>query len=205
MNVALIRHGKTEGNLLSRYVGVTDEPLCRQGEQELSANVKKGMYPPVQAVFVSPLRRAVQTAELIYPHLQKITDNDLRECDFGAFEGMNHDELGDLPDYRVWLRSGGLTAFPGGEEPLLFRARCRDAFERSLALAMENRWEDIAFVVHGGTIMSILEGFSQDGQGDFYRWQIKNGCGWRVSLESAQWEQEHALKVREKIGENEPQ
>ena len=48
----LIRHGKTEGNKLSRYIGTTDEPLCQEGTEFLH----KMDYPKVQAVYVSPLK-----------------------------------------------------------------------------------------------------------------------------------------------------
>ena len=57
----LIRHGKTEGNKLSRYIGTTDEPLCQEGTEFLH----KMDYPKVQAVYVSPLKRCVQTAEIL--------------------------------------------------------------------------------------------------------------------------------------------
>ena len=59
----LIRHGKTEGNKLSRYIGTTDEPLCQEGTEFLH----KMDYPKVQAVYVSPLKRCVQTAEILFP------------------------------------------------------------------------------------------------------------------------------------------
>ena len=58
----LIRHGKTEGNKLSRYIGTTDEPLCQEGTEFLH----KMDYPKVQAVYVSPLKRCVQTAEILF-------------------------------------------------------------------------------------------------------------------------------------------
>ena len=59
----LIRHGKTEGNKLARYIGTTDEPLCQEGIEFL----KKMDYPKVQEIYVSPLRRCVQTAEILFP------------------------------------------------------------------------------------------------------------------------------------------
>ena len=43
----LIRHGKTEGNKLARYIGTTDEPLCQEGIEFL----KKMDYPKVQEIY----------------------------------------------------------------------------------------------------------------------------------------------------------
>ena len=52
----LIRHGKTYGNTLGRYIGTTDEPLCAEGREELEA-IPKGCYPQPDILFASPLRR----------------------------------------------------------------------------------------------------------------------------------------------------
>ena len=49
----MIRHGKTYGNTLGRYIGVTDEPLCEEGRELLG----KFTYPKPQAVFVSSSAR----------------------------------------------------------------------------------------------------------------------------------------------------
>ena len=59
----LIRHGKTEGNKLARYIGTTDEPLCQEGIDFLG----KMDYPKVQNIYISPLKRCVQTAEILFP------------------------------------------------------------------------------------------------------------------------------------------
>ena len=49
----MIRHGKTHGNLLGRYIGTTDEPLLPKEEEDL----KKYAFGPVDRVFVSPRKR----------------------------------------------------------------------------------------------------------------------------------------------------
>lgn len=41
----LIRHGKTYGNTLGRYIGTTDEPLCEEGREALQAIFEAGIYP----------------------------------------------------------------------------------------------------------------------------------------------------------------
>ena len=73
----LIRHGKTEGNKLSRYIGTTDEPLCQEGTEFLH----KMDYPKVQAVYVSPLKRCVQTAEILFPGEPVHIIEELSECE----------------------------------------------------------------------------------------------------------------------------
>ena len=56
----LIRHGMTEGNRYQRYIGKTDELLCEEGKEKL----KEFFYPEPEAVFVSPLVRCRETAEI---------------------------------------------------------------------------------------------------------------------------------------------
>ena len=76
--------------------------------------------------------------------------------------------------YQAFLDSGGQTAFPGGEEPAAFKARCRREFSRIVREGMEA--QKVAVVCHGGTVMAILEAFCLPKR-DFYSYQVANGCG----------------------------
>ena len=67
MKIVLIRHGATKGNLEKRYIGRTDEDLCGEGIKKLKEDTYAGIYPPAQAVFSSPMKRCLSTAECIYP------------------------------------------------------------------------------------------------------------------------------------------
>ena len=85
MRWILIRHGKTKGNLEGRYIGCrSDEPLCPEGR----ADLKQRVYPAVSRVYASPMRRCLETAGLLYPDAPVEIVPDLRECDFGTFEGI---------------------------------------------------------------------------------------------------------------------
>ena len=147
MELIFIRHGKTPGNLAGRYVGRTDEPLL-------------------------PESRA-----------------DFRECDFGEFEMKNYEELNGRADYQAWIDGGGKDPFPGGESMDMVRRRSMRGFYRAMELAysgadpMTDQFlmesdpftepvNSVAFVVHGGTIMSILSVICG---GDFYDYQTENG------------------------------
>ena len=122
----LIRHGKTEGNKLSRYIGTTDEPLCQEGTEFLH----KMDYPKVQAVYVSPLKRCVQTAEILFPGEPVHIIEELAECDFGEFENKNYKELEGNPHYQEWIDSNGTLPFPGGESREGFKSRNLRGFDR---------------------------------------------------------------------------
>ena len=175
LEIYLIRHGKTAGNLRGAYIGTTDEPLCKEGIRELESFRQKGNYPPAERVASSDLLRCVETARLLYPKQEIRLVPGLQECGFGAFEGKNYQELNGNPDYQRWIDSGGAIPFPPGEDPLAFRERCWSAFQ-ALCEAMGD--SPLAVVCHGGTIMSVLEQCGEPA-GDFYRWQVPNGEGFR--------------------------
>ena len=79
MKWLLIRHGQTQGNREHRYIGCrTDEPLCPEGIAALQGK----SYPPAAKVYVSPLRRCLETAALLYPDVPTEVVEDFRECDF---------------------------------------------------------------------------------------------------------------------------
>ena len=175
MIVNLIRHGRTSGNLESRYIGIIDEPLCKEGIYEL----KTRKYPDCDKVICSPMKRCVQTAELIYPDKELVIYNDLRECNFGAFEGQSARELGDNPFYQKWLDSGKTLPFPEGEVPEDFKNRSCEEFLKALK---EQHSERISFVVHGGTIMSIMERFCKPHRG-YFDYRVNNGCGYCLEFD----------------------
>ena len=65
----LIRHGMTAGNLQGLYIGSgTDIPLCDEGRAQLKELKERFEYPQVDTVFSSPLVRAVETANILFPN-----------------------------------------------------------------------------------------------------------------------------------------
>lgn len=171
----LIRHGKTYGNTLGRYIGTTDESLCPEGLEALKAV----RYPQVEAVYASPMKRCRETAGILWPNAQVQCFGKLRECNFGEFENKNYLELKDNSHYQAWVDSKGALPFPGGESREAFQDRCRTGFFEVLSDIRKKGYKKAALVVHGGTIMSILEAYAVPKR-DFYHWQAKNGMGYRV-------------------------
>ena len=198
IQMSLIRHGKTQGNLERRYVGTTDESLCQEGRETICRYADAGLYPVVQAVFTSPMKRCKQTAALIYPELNSQIITGLEETDFGIFEYKNYEELCQDPVYQKWIDSNGTMPFPGGESMEGFQKRCREQFARILEACLEESVELGAFVVHGGTIMSILSGFSKV-PGDYFSWQVKNGEGFQIKTTKKQWKETGKIEVTGKI------
>lgn len=181
----LIRHGKTEGNGLGRYIGVTDEPLCQEGREFLN----KMEYPGVESVYVSPMKRCVETAQILFPDKRFHIIEELSECDFGDFENKNYKELEGNSDYQAWVDSNGTLPFPGGESREEFKLRSLCGFQKAVTGCIRNGVTCAALVVHGGTIMNIMEEYA-DIQRPFYEWHVKNGGGYEVELDPLLWKKD---------------
>ena len=200
----------TAGNLKKRYIGRTDESLCPEGIVLLESYIQKNIYPEVQRVYVSPMKRCMETAKLIFKE-NFYEVEEFRECDFGIFENKNYKELSDCPEYQAWIDSGGTLAFPGGESREAFMARCVDGME----LVMEQIRQQLAYracpkcretedngmiqeplpvaaVVHGGTIMALLSHYCG---GDYFSYQVKNAEGYHLRLSL----QENKMELKEKV------
>ena len=84
MNLYLLRHGKTEGNLKNLYYGSTDLPLTDAGIAALRADPPA--VPPVQHYYTSGMLRTEQTFAILYGGRPHGVLPELREMDFGDFE-----------------------------------------------------------------------------------------------------------------------
>ncbi len=172
MSWILIRHGRTEGNDRHAYTGLTDEPLSAKGKRTIWDAVAAGFYPSVEKVYISPMRRCMETAAIIYPELVPERIWDFREMDFGRFEGKTFEELKDDKPYMDWVNANGRTPFPAGEGEAVYQKRVRTAFR---ALWDAGRFKNVALVVHGGTIMAIMSAFFPKEGDDGFAYQLGNG------------------------------
>lgn len=170
--ILLIRHGMTAGNLEKRYIGRTDQPLCAVGVAQ--AKSLTSSLPRCDFVFSSPLLRCKQTAAILFPGQAVSIIPDLRECDFGCFEGKSAAELVHDPRYGAWLDTNCTAAIPGGEDVTAFKTRSTESFARAAFGLPENCIA--AFVLHGGCIMAILERFARPGR-EFHDCHLGN-CQW---------------------------
>ena len=173
MRVVLIRHGKTQGNLERRYVGSTDEPLCVEGRQEA---LQIGQASNIGRVYVTSMLRTQQTASLLFPRAEQVIVPGLEEMDFGAFEGRSADEMFDDVSYRRWVDGACKGLCPGGECQAGFCHRVCAAFEETINGMRDD--SDAVFVVHGGTIMAIMEKYAQTNMREqsYHNWHVGN-CG----------------------------
>lgn len=197
LSIVLLRHGKTEGNLENRYNGRTDDPLCQLGIQEAEAEPH---YPEIPLVYASPMLRAQQTARIFFPNAEIQTVQDLREMDFGDFEGRTAQEMEHDAAYRAWVAGGCVDACPNGEGIPGFAKRASTAFAASVADAILRGESRVGFAVHGGVIMAVMYAFSGSDQ-PYHAWYVRNCGGFEITLDEKTWAEQPRFASYRLFGE----
>jgi broad specificity phosphatase PhoE len=136
----LIRHGETEWSRSGRHTGRTDVPLTPTGERQGRALGRHLAGRPFALVLTSPLARARETCRLAgYGTVAAVTD-DLREWDYGLYEGRRTDEIRrEVPGWSIWT-----AGVPGGETVDQVGERARRVIDRAAAAG-----GDAALFAHG--------------------------------------------------------
>ncbi|HMC06580.1 MAG TPA: histidine phosphatase family protein [Solirubrobacterales bacterium] len=99
----LARHGETEWSLSGRHTGRTDLPLTDEGRRRARALSRALDDRSFALVLTSPLRRAVETCEAAGLGPDALVRDDLREWDYGAYEGLTTDEIHEQrPHWSLW-------------------------------------------------------------------------------------------------------
>lgn len=94
LNIYLLRHGETAWNADgNRYCGRTDLPLTQTGLSQAGVVREHLKDLTFDAVYASPLQRAVKTAQIASGREKVITDDRLIEVDFGSWEGKTKEEF----------------------------------------------------------------------------------------------------------------
>ena len=178
--LTMIRHGRTEGNARRWYYGALDLPLSEQGVQLLREAAACGAYPAYdgQLVVTSGLLRTEQTLQIVYGALPHEVWPQLREVSFGIFEGKSYDELKDNPVYTDWITGDWFGNVPPGGESF------RQAETRILSglARLQAQPSDVLAVVHGGTILTVMQALFPEEQKASYVWQPAPGGGYVVDL-----------------------
>ena len=189
-----IRHGLTVANEEGRYCGITETTLSAKGRRELIKKSEEFVYPPADKVYVSPMRRCIETASFLYPEGYARVLPELREMNFGDFEGKLITDLQNLPEYKTFLKGGLDNPAPSGESLRSVIKRCFEAVDFIIKDMMKNGYENAAVVTHGGIIMNTMSCFglpkysANDYACDF-------GEGFTVLATAQMWQQSGAFEV----------
>jgi probable phosphoglycerate mutase len=145
----LLRHGATAWARDGRHTSSTDLPLLPEGEAEARGLAALLVQQPFRAVLTSPLQRARRTCELAGLGERAELCDDLREWNYGAYEGITTAEIRrSVPGWTIWTHP-----CPEGESLAEIAARC----QRVLDLAMARAGSDgcVALFAHGHILRSL--------------------------------------------------
>ncbi len=158
--ITLVRHGESVWNSQRRIQGNQDPELSARGRQQtelLIAHLKAHITKAAAAIYTSPLRRAVETADRIASAfgLPVIPDSGLREMSLGKWEGMTVAEIQSAfpGHYEKWLEDPLASPSPGGEDLRTFDRRVKAALEW---MQQSHPGADLIVVSHGGVIKALL-------------------------------------------------
>lgn len=168
VQVALVRHAATAWTAARRVQGHADLPLSEDGEAQL----RRWRLPPdllrsesegTLAWAVSPLRRAIETARRLTVGTP-VVEPRLIEMNYGAWEGLSHDDVEALTVEAGWHHRP-----PEGESPAEVLVRVRAWLDELAVTAGPHTW---VAVTHGGVIRALLAAV--------VGWDLRPPAPWRL-------------------------
>jgi len=158
MRLILVRHGQTAWNQDRRIQGCrSDVELSREGEEQAERIASWLARRKVDAIYSSPLRRAVDTA-LATARACRVEIrivSGLKEIDAGELEGLYADKLGKEHGgfWREWRRGNPAQPLPGGESLEEVRTRSWVEVEQ---IAEKHTGETVVVVGHFFTNLVVI-------------------------------------------------
>lgn len=170
LKVNLIRHGKTRENFNTKFLGKDNSGVCEEGKQEILKNIKSNIYPKVDFIYSSPMKRCLETKKIIYGDQSFKEIQDLRECYFGKLK----DNISKSELYKIWILAEYKKFDEIGETVEEFKKRVYSVFQLIIEDSVKNEYYEIAVFSHGMLIMVLLEKYMKDNK-IFYDWKVENG------------------------------
>lgn len=153
----LIRHGELPDSCRGRYIGRSDVSLSEQGLRDCRNLAARFSELRPEKIFVSPMRRARESACAICPDRDDlIFDDRLREIDFGDWENLSFEEIRlRTPQEELdrWFRHPDRMRFPNGDSVAEHYAGV-DAFLDEVLFSIPEK--TIAVITHGGVLMRLI-------------------------------------------------
>lgn len=156
--LVLVRHGQTEWNVTGRLQGLTDSALDETGRAQSRALADRLAGEPADALWTSPLLRAVETAEALAETLRltPIVHHGLRERDVGVWGGMPYSEVAKrFPSEWERVLSGEDLPVGGGETKAAVQARMIEAVE---VIGAAHPGGTVVVVSHGLALKTLVCG-----------------------------------------------
>ena len=196
--LSILRHGITDANENGIYIGKTDLPLSENGREALQEKYETHEYPKVQRVYTSPLERAVQSAEILFPDRELVIVDDLREMDFGVFENLAVEDLIELDSYKKWLKGGLDNPPPNGESLRNMMLRCYSALNLMILDMMKEGITHAGAVTHSGILMNMMSCFGLPKMKPM-EFACDPGEGYEILVSAMMWQNGNTFEILGKI------
>ena len=142
----LMRHGETAWSLSGQHTSRTDIPLTDRGKGRAEKIREYLRGKSFSLVLCSPMQRAIETCRIAGFGDQAQIDDDLKEWDYGAYEGRTTKDIEkEIPDWSVWT-----SPIIGGESIDQVAQRANRVIARA-----EAKGGSVALFAHGH-ILRIL-------------------------------------------------
>lgn len=193
-NIHFIRHGEISETQNGAYIGVTDVSLSQKGREELVEFDEKYRYPYAQVLFSSPLKRCIETCEIIYPNSKPIVVDELSEINFGLWEGKTAEELKTDETFNKWLSGDSSVKPPQGESSADFTRRVCLMFQKIVDGLISTGHTEAVVVTHGGVIMTLMAVYGLP-QAKPFEWACDSGCGYSIRVTPMLWQRDKVSEV----------
>ncbi|OPZ84805.1 MAG: Phosphoserine phosphatase 1 [Firmicutes bacterium ADurb.Bin419] len=183
LELILVRHGETDGNIRQTYLGWTDSELNENGISQVHLLRDRLKDTKIDGIFSSPLKRAMETAKIINENFKldiKYSDG-LKERNFGIWDDLTHKDLTNRypSEYNEWVEDWIKYRIRDGES-------AEDAYDRTAAFIKEVIKSGIEgslmIVTHLGTIRFILAYLLGVGIENSWRFRVGNASITRVEI-----------------------
>ncbi len=173
--IILVRHGKTDWNRELRIQGgSSDTPLNEEGRQQAENLASRLSQRSIQAIYSSPLKRALETAQIIARHhnLEVVVEKSLREVEAGKLEGATSAELG-MRFSELLTRDGVSKRVPGGESLADLQQRSWNFIQQSNRKYTDG---ELVIVSHYFVILTIICSALMLPLSRITRFRLSTGC-----------------------------
>ncbi len=157
MKIYITRHSKTLWNEQFKLQGWKDSPLTLDGKRDALCLKDVIKDKNIDSVYSSPLNRAYETAQIIFPKSKIIKDKRLMEMNFGIYEGRNIRELKNNHEYHdLWNNPSPNYGLPGGET----YQQVIDRFQNFIDEKYKENPNQTIFITIHGMLFTIVHGIA---------------------------------------------
>ncbi|MGL5972115.1 MAG: histidine phosphatase family protein [Oscillospiraceae bacterium] len=193
--IILFKHGYCENSDKGIYIASKlDYGLSTYGKNNLLKLKSSYEYEDVHKVYTSPMKRCVETKEILYKDKFCEELDELTDLDMGNFEGETISSLEKDIDYIKWIGDTKNNTPPNGESFKSFQDRVENALNYIIMDMMKNKVTKVSVITHGMVLMSMLTRFGTPEMEPF-RWMIGSGKGVVILVNAMLWSRDKKFEV----------